>query len=103
MKKMARTYRSLLPRRSSSISMAKTAHTMMGMDMTRECIINKGKVRQIPRRNHPNPRICRYEREKIADMIAVVVDMRELFVAERAEVVSFSLILQLRYLIKILV
>ncbi len=36
-------------------------------------------------------------------MIAVVVDMRELFVAERAEVVSFSLILQLRYLIKILV
>ena len=36
-------------------------------------------------------------------MIAVVVDMRELFVAERAEVVSFSLILQLRYLIKMLV
>jgi len=27
-------------------------------------------------------------------MIAVVVDMRELFVAERAEVASFSLILQ---------
>lgn len=36
-------------------------------------------------------------------MIAVVVDMRELFVAERAEVISFSLILQLRYLIKMLV
>jgi len=36
-------------------------------------------------------------------MIAVVVDMRELFVAERAEVVSFSLILQMRCLIKILV
>ena len=36
-------------------------------------------------------------------MIAVVVDMRELFVAERTELVSFYLILQLRYLIKILV
>ncbi len=36
-------------------------------------------------------------------MIAVVVDMRELFVKERAEVVSFSLILQSRYLTGILV
>ena len=36
-------------------------------------------------------------------MIAVVVDMRELFVAERAEIIRFSLILQLRYLIKMLV
>ncbi len=36
-------------------------------------------------------------------MIAVVVDMRELFVAERAEVVSFSLILQLRYFTEILI
>ena len=36
-------------------------------------------------------------------MIAVVVDMRELFVKERAEVVSFSLILQTRYLTGILV
>lgn len=35
-------------------------------------------------------------------MIAVVVDMRELFVKERAEVVSFSLILQTRYLTGIL-
>ena len=36
-------------------------------------------------------------------MIAVVVDMRELFVAERAELVSFYLILQLRYLTEKLV
>ena len=36
-------------------------------------------------------------------MIASVVDMRDLFVAERAEVVSFSLILQLRYLTEKLV
>jgi len=36
-------------------------------------------------------------------MIAVVVDMRELFVAERAEVASFSLILQLRYFTEILI
>ena len=36
-------------------------------------------------------------------MIAGVVDMRELFVKERAEVVSFSLILQTRYLTGILV
>ncbi len=36
-------------------------------------------------------------------MIAVVVDMRELFVGERAEVVSFSLILQLRYFTEILI
>ena len=35
-------------------------------------------------------------------MIGGVVDMRELFVAERAEVVIFSLILQLRYLTEIL-
>ena len=36
-------------------------------------------------------------------MIAVVVDMRELFVAERAELVCFSLILQLRYFTEILI
>lgn len=33
-------------------------------------------------------------------MIAVVVDMKDYFVAERAELVCFSLILQSRYLLE---